>query len=79
MIIRRSEDGFQPESAEVIGILAYESEPENLLLDPLRGEMRDFCRRHILNENFRGKPGSHMFIYLFLYSFSLFVFFVLLI
>ena len=62
MIIRRSEDGFQLESAEVIGILAYESEPENLLLDPLRGEMRDFCRRHILNENFRGKPGSHTVI-----------------
>lgn len=58
MIIKKSDGGFQPESADVIGILAFESEPENLLLDPLRGEMRDFCRRHVVNENFKGKSGS---------------------
>ena len=58
MNIITSEEGFTPESAEVIGILVHESAPETVCLDPLRGEMRDSCRRYIINESFRGKPGT---------------------
>ena len=60
MIIKKSQDSFLPESAEIIAILAYESEPENLLLDPLKGEMRDFCRRQVVADGFKGKPGTSM-------------------
>ncbi|MEG1800109.1 MAG: M17 family peptidase N-terminal domain-containing protein, partial [Synergistaceae bacterium] len=60
MNIKKAEDGFSAESAEVIGILVYESEPENVSIDPLRGEMRDFCRRNIVNEVFKGKAGTSL-------------------
>ena len=60
MNIKKSEDGFSAESAEVIGILVLESEPESISIDPLRGEMRDFCRRNIINEGFRGKAGTSL-------------------
>ena len=60
MNIKKSEDGFSAESAEVIGILVFESEPESISIDPLRGEMRDFCRRNIINEGFRGKAGTSL-------------------
>lgn len=60
MNIKKAEDGFSAESAEVIGILVYESEPENVSIDPLRGEMRDFCRRNIVNEVFKGKTGTSL-------------------
>lgn len=58
MNIKISEEGFNPESTEVIGILVYESTPETISLDPLRGEMRDACRRYIVNECFKGKSGT---------------------
>lgn len=63
MIIKKSEDGFKVESVELIGILAYEAEPETVCLDPLRAEMRDFCRRVAVNEGFRGKAGSSLVIH----------------
>lgn len=58
MNIRKSEEGFKPESVEVIGILAHEGAPETVCLDPLRAEMRDFCRRSVVNEGFKGKAGT---------------------
>ncbi|MCE5202292.1 MAG: leucyl aminopeptidase [Synergistaceae bacterium] len=60
MNIRTPEDGFSPESADVIGILVYEAEPDTVCLDPLRAEMRDLCRRNIMNEGFKGKAGTSL-------------------
>jgi leucyl aminopeptidase len=61
--IRASEDGFNPESAEVMGILVYEAEPDTVCLDPLRAEMRDFCRRSVINDGFKGKAGTSVNIH----------------
>jgi len=61
--IRASEDGFNPESAEVMGILVYEAEPDTVCLDPLRAEMRDFCRRSVINDGFKGKAGTSVKIH----------------
>ncbi|MDL2299062.1 leucyl aminopeptidase [Synergistaceae bacterium OttesenSCG-928-D05] len=60
MNVKTLEEGVKIEAYEVIGILAHEAEPENISLDPLRGETRDFCRRCVVNENFRGKPGTSL-------------------
>ncbi|MDO5116458.1 MAG: leucyl aminopeptidase [Synergistaceae bacterium] len=58
MTIRRQDEGFNAELLPVIGIIADEGAPETISLDPLRGEMRDFCRRVVVNEKFRGEAGS---------------------
>lgn len=58
MNIKISEEGFYPESVEVIGIIAHEATPETVRLDPLRAEIRDFCRRNIVNEAFKAKTGT---------------------
>ena len=62
MNLRKSDDGFKVESVELIGILAYEAEPATVCLDPLRAEMRDFCRRVVVNEGFKGKAGTSLVI-----------------
>ena len=58
MHIKIQDENFNAESLAVIAILAAEGEPETVSLDPLRGEMRDFCRRVVVNENFRGEAGK---------------------
>lgn len=58
MYIKIQDENFNAESLPVIAILAAEGEPEAVSLDPLRGEMRDFCRRVVINEGFRGKAGK---------------------
>lgn len=58
MYIKIQDENFNAESLPVIAILAAEGEPETVSLDPLRGEMRDFCRRVVINEGFRGKAGK---------------------
>lgn len=58
MHIKIQDENFNAESLAVIAILAAEGEPETVSLDPLRGEMRDFCRRVVINEGFRGKAGK---------------------
>lgn len=63
MLIKKSETGFLPESLEVIGMLVNEAEPENVVLDPLRGEIRDFCRKHVINEHFYGKMGTSILLH----------------
>jgi len=62
MNLRKSDDGFKVESVDLIGILAYEAEPATVCLDPLRAEMRDFCRRVVVNEGFKGKAGTSLVI-----------------
>ena len=58
MHIKIQDENFNAETLPVIALLAAEGEPETILLDPLRGEMRDFCRRVVVNENFRGEAGK---------------------
>lgn len=58
MEVKRAEEGFNLESAAVIGILAYEAESEQVALDPLSGGVRDFCRKYVVNEGFKASPGS---------------------
>lgn len=58
MEIIKAGDDFKIESAEVIGILACEAEPENVSLDPLSGSLRDFCRRYVVDEAFKAKAGT---------------------
>ena len=58
MHIKIQDENFNAESLPVIAMLAAEGEPETVSLDPLRGEMRDFCRRVVVNENFRGEAGK---------------------
>lgn len=58
MIIKVQDENFSAESFPVIAILAAEAEPDAVSLDPLRGEMRDFCRKVVINEKFRGERGS---------------------
>jgi len=58
--INKCEIGFDQESVQLIGILAEEAPFELLCLEPLAGEMLEFCRRAILNGNFKAKAGSTM-------------------
>lgn len=58
MEITKAGADFKIESAEVIGILAYEAEPANVCLDPLSGSLRDFCRRYVEGEAFKAKAGT---------------------
>ncbi len=58
MYINAQDENFNAESLPVIAMLAAEGDTEALSLDPLRGEMRDFCRRVLINEAFRGEPGK---------------------
>lgn len=58
MEIKKAGAGFKMESADVIGILAYENEPEEINLEPLSGGLRDFCGRYVIGEGFRAKAGS---------------------
>ena len=58
MYIKIQDENFNTESLPVIALLTAESEPETVSLDPLRGEMRDFCRRVVINEGFRGEAGK---------------------
>lgn len=60
MNIFRPEETVKAESCAVTGILAFESESESVNLDPLRGDMRDFCRRCVVNEKFTGKAGTEL-------------------
>lgn len=62
MNIIKSGEGYNAETASVIGILVHESEPETISLDPLRAGMRDFCRTVAINEAFRGKKDSSLVI-----------------
>jgi len=58
MEVKVSENGFKIESAEVIGILAYGADAEKLSLEPLSGNVLDFCRRAAVNVGFNAKKGS---------------------
>lgn len=58
MSIFIKQENFSAEGLPVIAIIANEAEPEQTALDPLRGEMRDFCRRVIVNQGFRAEAGS---------------------
>lgn len=62
MLIKKSETAFSSETVEIIGILVSEGEPENVALDPLRGEIRDFCRKYVINESFSGKEGTSLLL-----------------
>ena len=56
--INKGEKGFDQESVQLIGILAEEAASELLCLEPLAGEMLEFCRRAVINGNFKAKAGS---------------------
>lgn len=58
MEIKKAEHEFGNDTAEVIGILAYEAEPENIGFGPLSGDTLDVCRRYAAGENFRAKADS---------------------
>ncbi|MDD4159568.1 MAG: M17 family peptidase N-terminal domain-containing protein, partial [Synergistaceae bacterium] len=58
MNINRCEKGFDQESVQVIGILAEEAPSGSLCLEPLAGDMLEFCRRAVINEDFKAKAGS---------------------
>lgn len=58
MNINKCEKGFDQERFQLIGILAEEASPELLCLEPLAGEMLEFCRRAVINDNFKAKAGS---------------------
>lgn len=58
MEIKRTNAGFKMDSADVIGILAYEDEPEKICLEPLSGGLRDACGRYVVSEGFRAKQGG---------------------
>lgn len=58
MEIMKADTVINIESTEVIALLAYEAEPEEVCLDPLSGGLRDFCRRQVVSEGFKAKAGS---------------------
>lgn len=58
MEILKADETIKAESCGVVGILVFESDSESVNLDPLRGDMRDFCRRCVVNEKFIGKAGT---------------------
>jgi leucyl aminopeptidase len=58
MEVKVSENGFKIESAEVIGVLAYEAEAEKISIEPLSGKVLDFCRCAAANAGFRAKEGT---------------------
>lgn len=58
MNINKCEKGFDQERFQLIGILTEEASPELLCLEPLAGEMLEFCRRAVINDNFKAKAGS---------------------
>ena len=58
MKINRCEKSFDPESVQLIGILAEGATPELVCLDPLTGDILELCRRAVINENFRAKAAS---------------------
>lgn len=60
MNIIKCEKGFDEGSVQLIGILAEEALPESLCLEPLDGEVLDFCRRAVINEKFKAKAGSNI-------------------
>lgn len=62
MSISIETENFSAENLPVIGIIANEAEPEQVSLNPLRGEMRDFCRRVVVNQGFSGEAGSSIVI-----------------
>ena len=62
MVVRTQDENFNAESLPAIGIVLQQGDPESLSLDPLRGEMRDFCRRVVVNEKFRAEAGSSLVI-----------------
>ena len=62
MVVRTQDENFNAESLQAIGIVLQQGDPESLSLDPLRGEMRDFCRRVVVNEKFRAEAGSSLVI-----------------
>lgn len=58
MNIIKCEKGFDQRSVQLIGILAEGASSENLCLEPLDGDILDFCRRAVINEKFKAKAGS---------------------
>lgn len=62
MAVKIQDENFNAESLQVIGIISQQGDPESLSLDPLRGEMRDFCRKIVVNEKFRAEAGSSLVI-----------------
>lgn len=62
MTIRIQNEDFNAEAFSAIGIILQSGEPETLCLDPLRGEMRDFCRRVVVNEKFKADADSLLVI-----------------
>lgn len=58
MKIDRCDKGFDPESVQLIGILAEGATPELVCLEPLTGKMLEHCRRTVINENFKAKAAS---------------------
>ena len=61
-VVMGQQENFSAEQLPVIGIIAAQDEPEAIALDPLRGEMRDFCRRIVTNEKFSAKAGTTLVI-----------------
>ncbi|MEG1913218.1 MAG: leucyl aminopeptidase [Cloacibacillus sp.] len=62
MSITIQPENFNAETLPIIGIIVEEAEPEQIALDPLRGEMRDFCRKVIVNHGYKGEAGSSLVI-----------------
>ena len=58
MVVKKQDEDFNAESLQAIGIILQQDAPESLSLDPLRGEMRDFCRRIVVGEKFKAESGS---------------------
>ena len=62
MVVKKQDEDFNAESLQAIGIILQQGDPESLSLDPLRGEMRDFCRRIVVGEKFKAESGSLLVI-----------------
>ena len=62
MVVKKQDEDFNAESLQAIGIILQQDDPESLSLDPLRGEMRDFCRRIVVGEKFKAESGSLLVI-----------------
>ncbi len=62
MAVKIQDENFNAESLQAIGIISQQGDPESLSLDPLRGEMRDFCRKIVVSEKFRAEAGSSLVI-----------------
>lgn len=58
MNIVKCKKDFDPAGVQLIGILAEESSPESVSLEPLEGKMLEFCRRALINAKFSAKAGS---------------------